>query len=637
MPTSEQQQPVYVLMGVSGAGKTTIGTQLAKRLGIPFYDGDDFHPQGNVDKMAAGRPLTDSDRAGWLEQLNHLAQGITTKQGGVIACSALKHSYREVLRAGVPRMRFVYLQGDEALIRERLENREGHYAKPELLPSQFEALEPPQTAFTVSVDQEPEKIVEEIALGTALTSFGLVGLGVMGKSLARNLVSKGIKVSLFNRHLEGVEERVAADFVGAFTELADAQAYDQLGPFVDSLARPRKIFLMVSAGPVVDLLIASLKPLLDKGDIIIDGGNSHPNDTQRRITELERDELHFLGCGVSGGERGALEGPAIMPGGPRVAYDQVAPYLELIAAKDKNGKPCCAYMGPGGSGHFVKMVHNGIEYAEMQLLAELYQLQRKSRRPHTATAKFFEQLANGPLAGYLQEITAVIADHREADAFIIDQILDKAGNKGTGNWTTVAMAQLGVPATLIAAALFARYLSARKAERVRAEKAYGLGMDYTTEQLPLDDEQLADAYYAAKLINHHQGFDLLREASREYDWSLDLSEIARVWTNGCIIRSALMEELVGLLRDERPLLLQPVLVNRLKKRLDALDGVVTLGGRRQVALPCFAAAAQYLHGYAEAEGSANMIQAQRDYFGAHTYRRVDKDEAESFHTDWPEA
>ena len=435
--------------------------------------------------------------------------------------------------------------------------------------------------------------------------------------------------------MEGVEEKVAERFIAEHPELGKSLPFDDLAPFIESLEPPRKLFLMVNAGKVVDIVIAALRPLLDKGDVIIDGGNSHPDDTQRRITDLERDEIHFLGCGVSGGEQGALNGPALMPGGSREAYDLVAPYLELIAARDKNGAPCCAYMGPGGSGHFVKMVHNGIEYAEMQLLAELYQLQRKSNRSADETAAFFVGLNQTQLNSYLQEITAVIANHREAEDVVLDTILDQAGSKGTGSWTTVAMAQLGVPATMIAAALFARYVSAQKAERVRAEKAYGIGMNYTSAPLPLDNEGLAAAYYAAKLINHHQGFALLREASEAYNWSLNLSEIARVWTNGCIIRSALMEELVGWLTDDRPLLLQPDVVRRVRPLIAPLDDLVALGASRRVAMPCFGAAAQYLHGYAEAEGSANMIQAQRDYFGAHTYRRVDGGDA-VFHTEWPE-
>ena len=634
MPDPRHAAPVYIVMGVTGSGKTSVGVLLAKHLNVPFYDGDDFHPQSNVDKMAAGSPLDDADRAGWLEQLNELARGITAKKGGVIACSALKRSYRLQLREGVPRLRFIYLHGSEDLIRERLESREGHFAKADLLPSQFATLEPPATALWVDINQPLQAIVSELVGGVARADFGLVGMGTMGKSLARNLAGKGVKLSLYNRHLAGVEEKVAERFAAEHDELSDALPFDNLGAFVQSLRRPRKILLMVSAGKVVDLLIAAFKPLLDKGDILIDGGNSHPSDTHRRITELERDELHFIGCGVSGGERGALEGPALMPGGPHEAYVSVAPYLELIAARDRHGNPCCAYIGPGGSGHFVKMVHNGIEYAEMQLLAELYQVQRKSNRPQTDMAAFFAGMTDGPLDSYLQAITAVIAGFRENDRYVLDLIHDQAGNKGTGNWTTVAMAQLGVPATMIAAALFARYLSAKKTERNRAEKAYGLGMDYTRDELVLDNQQLREAYYAAKLINHHQGFDLLREASAEYGYGLDFSEIARIWTNGCIIRSALMEELVGLLADERPLLLQPGIVNRLKKVTVSLDELVALGANRRVALPCFAAAAQYLHGYAEAEGSANMIQAQRDYFGAHTYRRVDAPDDESFHTEW---
>ncbi|WP_339655279.1 gluconokinase, GntK/IdnK-type, partial [uncultured Salegentibacter sp.] len=370
---------VYIVMGVSGSGKTTIGKLLAKELNLPFYDADDFHPSENVEKMKNGIPLQDEDRKGWLAILAENIQKWEQGDGAVLACSALKEKYRQQLTS-IPEeyLKWIFLSADFEVILERLKARKGHYFKPELLTSQFETLEEPQYGLRVNVNTSEENILKEIMtkLKAPKAEIGLIGLGVMGKSLALNLLSKNINVSVFNRQVPGLEENIAKNFVQENAEKYTFQGFDDLKEFVSSLNRPRKVLLMVNAGAAVDAVIESLLPFLEKGDIITDGGNSHYKDTWRREKMLREQGIHFIGCGISGGEEGALKGPSIMPGGSAEAYKQMGPLLEKIAAKDKTGNPCCTHIGPDGSGHFVKMVHNGIEYAEMQLIAETYHFLR---------------------------------------------------------------------------------------------------------------------------------------------------------------------------------------------------------------------------------------------------------------------
>jgi 6-phosphogluconate dehydrogenase len=456
--------------------------------------------------------------------------------------------------------------------------------------------------------------------------FGLVGLGVMGKSLSRNLAGKGYKLALFNRHITGKEEDVAIQFVSAFQELAQAQGFDDLKAFVQSLDRPRKIFLMVNAGAATDAVIEDLIPLLDPGDIIMDGGNSFYKDTQRRMERLAELGLHFLGCGVSGGEKGALEGPSIMPGGAQAAYGMVQPYLESIAAKDNNAQPCCTYIGNGGAGHFVKMVHNGIEYAEMQLIAEVYFILRQGMGySPDAIAAIFEQWLKTDAASYLLEITVDILRVREGTGWLLDEVLDAASNKGTGGWATAAAAELGVPATMISEALFARYLSAFVKERSTA--AQGFVNAHTT--FTQDTDHLRDAYQLARIINHHQGIHLIDAASTTYHWGLNLPELARVWTNGCIIRSVLMEQLIAALKDTNRLLLYPNLGQKAQNFKQNLSETVINALTAGLEIPCLSVALNFLNGYTNIHSPMNIIQAQRDYFGAHTYVRRDSGSTET--------
>jgi len=625
---------VIFIIGVSGSGKSTVGTLLGSRMNIRFYDGDYFHPASNIKKMANKIALTDEDRWPWLEAINTKA-----KEPGraIFACSALNEKYRQKLVEGLQpeEVLWVVLNGSFELIDERMKQRSDHFMPVDLLQSQFELWEKPVYGYHIDIGKGLDEIIKQIKeeMNNPKSQFGLIGLGVMGKSLVRNLARRGISLSLYNRHIDGVEEDVAQTFIKAYPEdLAGAKGFDNLEAFVSSIAQPRKIMMMVNAGLAVDAVISELRPLLSSGDVIIDGGNSHYKDTERRAAELESIRIDYIGTGVSGGEKGALEGPSIMPGGTTSAYPKVAEYLESIAARDKDDQACCAYMGSGGSGHFVKMVHNGIEYAEMQLIAEVYTIlrQRNGLSPDKI-ADIFEAWCQTDLNSYLLEITYQILRRKEGEEYLIDLILDKAGNKGTGSWTTIAAAELGVPITLITSALYARYTSSFKQERVEASQKYSPLNGFDQQ---IDIEQLKGAYKVARLINHHQGIHLIDAASNEYKWSLNFPEIARVWTNGCIIRSSLMQDLVGVLRETQRILQYPSIIHQVDLHRDDLASVVSLGAKAQLALPCFSAAATFINTYSQAHSSANIIQAQRDFFGAHTYKRVDDPNGPSHHTIW---
>ncbi len=628
------QNKVIYIMGVSGSGKSTIGTQLSKEQGIPFFDGDDFHPKANIDKMKSGQALNDSDRWPWLEAIHTFVGQQLGTESVIIACSALKESYREVLKKGIDgQVIWVYLNGDFDLISKRMSNRDGHFMPNELLASQFETLEIPSYGIHQSIEGTTAEIVNQLISKIEMkkSEFGLVGLGVMGKSLSRNLADKGVVLSLYNRYLKDVEENVASDFIAQHSALATAQGFQDLSDFVQSLSLPRKIFLMIPAGKAIDEMIDTLIPQLTPGDVIIDGGNAHYKETERRLQKLKSAKLHYIGTGVSGGEEGALKGPSIMPGGSPEAYDLIKSYLERIAAKDVLGSNCCAFIGKGGAGHFVKMVHNGIEYAEMQLIAETYSLLRwgNGLEPNEI-ANIFESWNEGELQSYLLEITVQILRKKEKDNWMIDLILDKAGNKGTGSWTTIAACELGVPVPTISAALFARYISAFKDERSKSEQLY----QTPYQSISIDAEKLRGAYRLARIVNHHQGIHLIDAASQQYDWQVDLSELARIWTNGCIIRSKLMQKLVVVLKNQTRILQDEDLLTVVKNNETALAEIVALAAAARISIPCHSASLNYLQSYVHQQSSANMIQAQRDFFGAHTYERVDDPSGKKYHTNW---
>lgn len=619
------------IMGVSGCGKSTIGQLLSEYFKIPFFDGDDFHPQSNIDKMSSGIPLNDEDRYGWLVTLNKLAKNNLENSSCVIVCSALKQSYRDLLSKDIQnQVKWIHLAGSFDQIADRMNKRENHYMYSNLLQSQFDILEPPQNALEVNIDLKPEEIVEIIAKDMEMKSeFGLFGLGVMGKSLSRNLAQKGFTISVFNREVKGIEEDIAINFKNSHEELQTAQAFSNIENFVNSLQTPRRIMLMVNAGKITNSVIENLIPFLSDGDVLIDGGNSNYLETKERYDYLKSKNIHFIGVGVSGGEEGALKGPSIMPGGNREIYNLVKPYLEKIAAKDANGLPCCAYVGEEGSGHFVKMVHNGIEYVEMQLLAEVYGIFKNMDKTPDEIAAILESWQ--PIANsYLLEITISILRKKEGAEWLVNKIVDKAGNKGTGNWTTIATAQLGMPSTLIATALFARFTSFYKEERIEAS----INFKREDSKLELSLQEVKEAYQFARIINHYQGFKLIAEAGKAYKWHLNLSEIARIWTNGCIIRSDFMVELISILKEEHTILKDKTIVNQLKSLKPSINKVVANCILNEIASPCLTDSVSFLNGYATANSSANIIQAQRDYFGAHTYQRTDDATGEFYHTNW---
>lgn len=624
-----------IIMGVSGSGKTTIGKLLAEKTHIPFFDGDNFHSKENIEKMASGKPLNDEDRKEWLLQLNTLIKENVNKKGCIIACSSLKKSYRKILSQEVPNaIKFVFLQGSYPEIISRMESRENHFIPSSLLKSQFETLEIPQNAYTLSIMQSPDQIISNIQSEIFEKSdIGLIGLGVMGKSLSRNFVSKGFSLSMFNRHIATKEENIALNFKNEFEELANTKAFDDLQAFVKSLQSPRKIIMMIPAGEATDQMIRELEPLLEPNDIIIDGGNSFYQDTNSRNLHLSTKGIHFIGCGISGGEEGALNGPSLMPSGPKEAYEIVAPILNAIAAKDAQGNPCCAYIGTEGSGHFVKMVHNGIEYAEMQLLAEIYQIGLSSGKNPDAISSILSSWKNDQVDSYLLDITISILKEKEKNNWIIDEIVDKADSKGTGNWTTVEITKEGIPATLIASALYARYLSSFKDLRTEMSAIYTEN-NSSENDIELDFEQLRAAYELARIINHYQGFWLIEGISKKHNWDINLSEVARIWTNGCIIRSKLMLDLVEILKEEKNILASKALIPKIIKLKPALSSIVATAIQAGIAVPCLSESINFLNGLITEKSGANLIQAQRDYFGAHTFQRIDADSTQFFHHHW---
>lgn len=622
---------IYIIAGVSGVGKTTIGHLLSQELTIPFYDGDDFHPEANVTKMSNGHALSDADRLPWLHNLASNIKIWQSQNGAVLACSALKEDYRQILMQDAA-VKWIFLEGDKQLIHQRLSSRKGHYFKPDLLESQYKTYESPLYGLHIKVDQHPEKIIEQvIEVYVNQAEFGLIGLGVMGTSLARNFARHQIKLSLYNRFLEGKEEQVALTRIAAYNELKNAKGFESLQPFVASLQLPRKIFLMVQAGEPTDAVINSLLPYLSEGDIIIDGGNAHYKDTARRVQDLKNRGIRYLGVGVSGGEEGALNGPSMMPGGDQGAYNAVEQYLTKIAAEDKNNNPCCAFMGEQGAGHFVKMIHNGIEYAEMQILAELYQLLRvHAKWSPEEIAELFESWKIDENS-YLLEITIKILKFKQDGELLLAKIKDQASQKGTGGWSTIAALELGEPTSNIAEAVLARYLSAHKKVRTELAKQYPV----KTKEFKVDKTQLKAAYRSSRLINHVQGFELIRKASAEYDWSIDLKEVARVWTNGCIIRSQLMEKLTRVFpSDTQNLLKNQWVYTNIQETKVELAHVVANGLLAGCSLPVMSATLNYINGMTTAISGANLIQAQRDFFGAHTYQLIDDVSGKWHHTQW---
>lgn len=461
------------------------------------------------------------------------------------------------------------------------------------------------------------------------SSFGVIGLGVMGSSLSLNIAEKGYEISVYNRATNG-EENVVADFLKRKETSMKIDGFTDLKLFIDSLERPRKVLIMVKAGNAIDTIIKDILPLLSKGDVIIDGGNSHFLDSKRRTKSLKEHNINFVGCGVSGGEEGARKGPAIMPGGSVASYKIIAPILEAISAKDLNNKPCCTFIGNDGAGHFVKMVHNGIEYAEMQLLAELYQL-LSLQKTNLEIAAIFKSWNTTHLASYLLEITIAILEKKENDISIVDTILDKAGNKGTGSWSSQTAFDVGTVNTMMSSAVFARYISSFKSQRIQLSKIIE-NKDKQAESI--SEDTLKNAYYFAKIINHHQGFELMKMAAKEYNWSLNFSEIARIWTNGCIIRSRFMEDSIAIFKEHKSYLEATSIQEKLTSLEKDIKSCISNALENRIPLDSFWASYNYWIAITTERLPANLIQAQRDYFGAHTYQKIGASETAFFHTIW---
>ena len=464
--------------------------------------------------------------------------------------------------------------------------------------------------------------------------IGVVGMAVMGKNLALNIESRGYSVAIYNRTGSKTEKVVAdhpdKNLVPSYT----------IEDFVNSLETPRRIILMVKAGAPTDATIKSLLPHLDKGDVLIDGGNTFFQETMRRNEELDNSGINFIGMGVSGGEKGALEGPSLMPGGQKEAYDLVEPILKKIAAKAEDGEACVTYVGPNGAGHYVKMVHNGIEYGDMELIAESYNLMRNLLGlSNDEISDVFNEWKDGELKSYLIDITADILTRKDdlgTGKPIVDVILDRAGNKGTGKWSSQSALELGVPQSLITESVYARYISAMKDERVAASQVlpnpeFDLG-DVNKKELV---EKIRRALYFSKIMSYAQGFEQLRVASENYDWNLNYGDMAKIWREGCIIRAQFLQKITNAY-EKNPELKNLMLDDYFKKIVEEYQNdvrdIAALAIKAGVACPGFSSAITYYDQYRSAHLPANIIQAQRDYFGAHTYERTDREGI--YHYEW---
>lgn len=466
------------------------------------------------------------------------------------------------------------------------------------------------------------------------SDIGVIGIAVMGENLILNMESKGFHVSAYNRTVDKVER-----FVNGRAKGKNIYGATSIEDLIGSLKRPRKVMLMVKAGKPVDDFIELLIPYLEPGDIIIDGGNSHFPDTERRVKYVESKGLLYVGTGVSGGEEGALLGPSIMPGGSKAAWPAIQPIFQGIAAKVADGTPCCDWVGDGGAGHFVKMVHNGIEYGDMQLINETYHIMKDvlGMTPDEMH-EVFKDWNEGELDSYLIEITRDILAFKDEDGVpLVDKILDTAGQKGTGKWTGTVALDLGVPLTLIAESVFARCLSALKDERVAASKVLQGPIPSFDGDRRAFINDLRDALYAAKVISYAQGYQMMAVAAKEYGWKLNYGSIALMWREGCIIRSAFLGKIKEAF-DKNPNLQNLILDDFFKDKIQAAQSgwrkVVATAVMNGIPVPCLSAGLIYYDGYRCERLPANLLQAQRDYFGAHTYERLDKPRGEFFHTNW---
>lgn len=464
-------------------------------------------------------------------------------------------------------------------------------------------------------------------------NIGIAGLGTMGTMLARRLARHGYPLSLHNRRVEGVEEMVAQNRISTYPELSGALGFEDMQGFVASLETPRIIIITVNAGQATETVMDEITPLLQQGDCIVDGGNAHFDHTTRRFWELKEKGIHFIGCGISGSGDAVDLGLSLMPGGSREAYALVEKPLQVLSARSVDGSPCCVYIGDEGAGHFVKTVHNGIEYAEMQLIAEVYSLLRWAvGLTPDHIAEVLSQWKNSDANGYLLEITLNILREKNGDQWVLDSILDSAGHKGTGVWAVQAAASFGIPAMMITSSLHARYLSSQRHIRQHLNEVTA---NQTKKNSSISTNDVQIAFQLARLINYHEGFAIIRAASKQFEWNIDLASLSKIWTNGCIIRSALMNKFVVLWSNwNDELILHDEVKAVIKSGWPGLRRIIQVASAEAIFTPCLVSASQYIAGASLRYPAANLIAAQRDYFGNHGFWSIDDPSGELHHYPW---
>lgn len=644
-------EPLHVvIMGVSGSGKTTVAAVLQDRLGWEFAEADEFHPQANIEKMRSGMALTDEDRWPWLELIRqwmteHEREGRST----IVTCSALKRSYRDILRQGKAQVIFMHLDGDRALLSSRLAARTGHFMPATLLESQYatlEQLDSDELGAVVDIAGTPAQIATEIEQKisalikvdnvaqspeskAAPAEVGLYGLGVMGSALARNLAHKGYSTAVMNIDPDYTDRFMQAhggegNFVPAHT----------VAEFVSSLERPRKVLIMVTAGQAVDSVINQLSEYLESGDIVVDMGNSNFRDTRRREVDLRQRGLHFIGCGTSGGEEGALNGPALMIGATADAYNPMADIFSAIAAKAPDGSSCAVHVGTDGAGHLTKTLHNGIEYADMQTISEVYGVFRHVMK--MSNQEISEVLATwnaSELGSYLIEISSAILKYKDGKDDFIEKISDRASHKGTGAWSSMLAIELGVEAGMLVNSLFARFSSSSGLGESWHQRFSSPieGKEHTDS---INTEDLRRALQLCKIVAYTQGFKVIKAASDTYEWNIDLASVCRGWRAGCIIRGVQLDEFARLLQTEKgPDTLILSNSELIENYLPSLRKVVVAANLAEIPLAAMNSALSYLDSMRALRLPTALIQAQRDYFGAHGFERVDM-EGKGFHGPW---
>jgi len=470
-----------------------------------------------------------------------------------------------------------------------------------------------------------------VSLESKKIEWGIVGMGAMGINLSRNFASNGYSLALYNRYVKGKEEQIALKQKKKFPELKDALAFESLANFVSSIKRPRKIIILITAGSALKIFLKKLMPLLSKGDIIIDGGNSHYKETEKINLQLNKKKIYFLGMGISGGDKGALNGPSLMLGGDKEAYAFVAKDLENVSAKRVGGKPCCAYLGNLGVGHFVKMIHNGIEYAEMQLITEIFSLLMETFQGKINNIqKELESWQKSSSESYLLAITSEILTYKDNNGLFINKIIDTASTRGTGAWASESGISMGYPNSSMIAALQARFTSGMKTKRENLSKIITLKKEDATISI----KKLKIIYDICRLINHHQGFEMIRNSNQIYNWNADLHVIAHLWSEGCIIKSGLMKTLEKEFKTKASILEMDVFKKNILEAQTNWNSILNFAAARLIPIPCISSSWNFLISMTQEKSSGNIIQAQRDYFGAHGIMTLDNKKGEIINGPW---